>query len=536
MEQDRKDCESHLFFYAQVIFPDRYFGDVHREYFNFFQSSLESAIEKGRETNDAALMPRDHQKSFCLAVAVSWAVTKYPWFTVAYVSSNPQLAQDQLGVIKNIFQSEIHRELWPLMLNYVKGRTGEYEHKPKGTWTQDGIDVDHPERPLGEKDRTIKATSARSTNTGGHYKLIAFDDLVTDENYDSQAGRDEIKRAYRSFSKIATTGSIKWMVGTRYLPNDLYGELKETFVPIHDEVGNVIEEKPLWNWFEKVVEDSKYFDGSGTFLWPRTQMPDGKWYGFDRQILSTKRAESLGDESLYGGQYYNNPEVGTANKIAKSNFMYIQPNLLENRQNKWFYGNKELKLACGMDLAFSEAGNKKQQKKRDHTAIAVIAWDAEGYLYILALERFQTAKAEVYYDKLQELHTYWDFREATVETNAGGAVVANYIQDEIRKEGHTLVIKHQHKNQREGLKEERNSQLFEPLYRQKSVYHTKGGYTRLLEEELTLAKPSHDDLMDAVWIAVSNSKRLAKPKFATNKNERSVVNASNRFLSRRKRA
>jgi hypothetical protein len=78
--------------------------------------------------------------------------------------------------------------------------------------------------------------------------------------------------------------------------------------------------------------------------------------------------------------------------------------------------------------------------------------------------------------------------------------------------------------------------LFEPLYRGKSVYHTKGGYTRLLEEELRLSKPPHDDLKDALWIAVTNSTRMSKPKFATNRNK-NIVRAESRFLNRgRKRA
>lgn len=537
LDEVRERCLNDLFYYAEVVTEGkRYFGDLHIDFFRFFQKSLEDAMAGGRETNDAALVPRDHQKSFCIAVATSWAVTKYPWFTVAYVSANPQLAQDQLTVIKNIFKSEIHRELWPDMLNYEKGRTGEWEHKPKGTWTLDAMDVDHPERPSTEKDRTIKATSARSTNTGGHYKMVVFDDLVTDENYNSKAGRDEVRRAYKSFSKIATTGAIKWMVGTRYLPQDLYGELKEMFVPIHDEAGHIIEEKPLWNWFERVVEDSRYHDGSGTFIWPRMQMPDGKWYGFDRQILATKKAESLGDDSLFGGQYYNNPEIGEQGKVGRENFMYLQPNKLENRQNKWYYGTKELKIACGMDLAFSERNNSQKVSRRDYTAIAVIAWDTDGYLYILDIRRFQTVKAEVYYEELERLHVYWGFREATIETNAGGAVVANFIQDQIRKNGHNLVIKNQHKNQKEGAKEERNAQLFQPLYRTKSVYHTKGGFTRLLEEELTSAKPAHDDLTDAVWIAVSNSKRPSRPKFSTNRRTGTVISSESRFLNRRKRA
>jgi hypothetical protein len=74
------------------------------------------------------------------------------------------------------------------------------------------------------------------------------------------------------------------------------------------------------------------------------------------------------------------------------------------------------------------------------------------------------------------------------------------------------------------------------LYRNKSVYHTKGGYTKLLEEELSLTRPPHDDLKDSVWIAISNSKRPSRPKFATNRTNRNVVDAGSRFLNRRRRA
>ena len=219
----RSQCEQSLYYYAQMMFPDRYFGDVHRDMFNFFQSSLEEGMATGHGDNSAALIPRDHQKSFCIAVACTWAITKYPWLTTTYVSSNPKLSERQLTIIKNIFKSDIHRELWPEMLNYeVDTRTKELAHKPTGAWTLSEIAVDHPSRSKGEKDPTIFATSAKSTNTGGHVKLCIFDDLVTNENYASASEREAIKEAYQSFSSIATTGSIKWLVGTRYGDNDLY--------------------------------------------------------------------------------------------------------------------------------------------------------------------------------------------------------------------------------------------------------------------------------------------------------------------------
>jgi hypothetical protein len=283
----RAECEDSLYTYAQIMFPNRYFGDLHREMFMFFEHSLNGALEGGEGDNAAALVPRDHQKSFCIAVACSWAITKFPWFTVTYVSSNPTLSQRQLTVIKNIFKSEAHRELWPEMLNYeIHPRTKDYEHKPTGTWTISEIAIDHPERPKSEKDPTVAATSAKSTNTGAHYKMCIFDDLVTNENYRSAAEREDIKEVYQSYASIATTGSIKWMVGTRYGDNDLYGDLKEKEYEVFDNEGNCTETRPLWKWFERTVEDSKHKDGSGTFVWPRQQMPDGNWYGFNRTELS----------------------------------------------------------------------------------------------------------------------------------------------------------------------------------------------------------------------------------------------------------
>lgn len=510
LEQDRLECENDLFFYAQLMFPERVFGDVHEDMFRYFQNSFEKGMESGDGDNAAALIPRDHQKSFCMAVAVSWVITRCPWITIVYVSSNPTLAERQLTVIKNIFKSKVHRALWPDMLNYEKGRTGELEHRPKGTWTKTEISVDHPLRPASEKDPTIAATSAKSTNTGAHYKMCVFDDLVTNENYDSAAERADIEAVYQSYASIITAGSIKWMVGTRYGDDDLYAKLKQIYYEVFDDEGNLVSKEPLWSWFERVVEDSVNQDGSGNYCWPRTKSPDGSWYGFDRNVMSRKRSEAFNLE-LYYAQYYNDPNAASTDNITANYFHYLNPQLLVRDGNDWYYAGKKLTISAGMDLAFSEgSGNKRV--KRDFTAIAVIGWDHEGYLYILDLRRFQTAQPEKYYEELRNRWDYWGFREVTVETNAGGKVVANAMQNSLRQDNIPLIVKHQHKNQLSGSKEERNEQLLRPLYLTNSVFHTRGGYTPEYEEELKLRRPPHDDLKDAVFIAVSTSKRAPKQR------------------------
>lgn len=530
VEDIRQQCEQDLFTYAQVMFPTRYFGDVHRDMFAFFQKSLEEAMRTGQGDNAGALIPRDHQKSFCIAVALSWVITKYPWITAVYVSSNPNLTEKQLTVIKNIFKSDTHRELWPKMLNYERGRTGSWEHKPIGVWTKTEICVDHPDRPSSEKDPTIMATSAKSTNTGAHFKICILDDLVTNENYKSPAEREELKEVYQSFASIATTGSIIWAVGTRYGDDDLYSTMMDMNYNIYNDAGEVLENKPVWKFFERKVESSKFMDGSGEFVWPRQQMPDGNWYGFNRTELSRKKAQMLNLE-LYYCQYYNTANATETDKINKSDFIYANKSMLTERGGTWFYGEKQLKLHCGMDLNFTEGlGIKK--KRRDSTAISVIGWDNEGYLYVLEQRRFQTNQVEKYYKELLELHDYWGFRECTIESNVGGSVVVRYIQDEIRREGRTLVAKGVPSSQN---KVERIEMTLEPLYRNKSVYHFKGGYTLQLEEELRLTRPPHDDLKDSLYIAVVNSKRPNKSNLSTIRST-NVVNAECRFGGRRRRA
>ncbi len=533
-EQIKKECEDSLFVYAQMMFPERYFGDVHEQMFLYFQRSLEQAMEDGQGDCAAALIPRDHQKSFCIAVALSWAITKYPWITSTYVSSNPDLAERQLTIIKNIFKSPIHRKFWPEMLNFVEDpRTGEEKHKPTGSWTQTEIMVDHPLRPSSEKDPTILATSAKSTNTGGHVKIVVYDDLVTDENYDSLAGKQEVKKAYTSFSKIATSGSIEWLVGTRYGPDDLYADLKELTYEKYDDEGHLCDEVDVWKWFERVVEDSEGQDGSGNWLWPRAKTGNGNWYGFDRTEWSKKRAKSLGNLALFGCQYYNNPNYAATDNVSEDMFMYIQPKALRQVDGKWMYGDKVLKLNAGMDLAFSESTGQ-TRVKRDFTAIAVTAWDSDGFLYILELRRFQTSHAEVYYEHLREMYNYWNFQEVTVETNSGGKVVANALQSSLRQDGLMLQVNHQHKNQMSGTKAERNEQLLYPLYRTRSVYHVKGGHMRDYETEVRLTRPPHDDLMDAVFISVSTSKRA--PKERKSRHRGNVVSITRFGSGRRRRA
>jgi hypothetical protein len=61
-------------------------------------------------------------------------------------------------------------------------------------------------------------------------------------------------------------------------------------------------------------------------------------------------------------------------------------------------------------------------------------------------------------------------------------------------------------NRNQGTKEERIQATLKPRYEQGLIYHYRGGNCELLEEELRFENPPHDDLKDALTIAVLAAK------------------------------
>lgn len=517
----RELCELSLFEFAQWIFPDRYYGDVHRELFAFFQA-------EGGSPYRLALIPRDHQKSHCIAVYAGWRLTRDPDWTFSYVSSNPTLAEDQLGVIKHILTCDRHRLLWPDHLNYVRGRTGELEHKKTGTWTRTEISLDHPlrkERAI--RDPSVRATSAKSTNTGNHVKEVIFDDLVTDENYQSAAEMADVIRCYKSFAKIATTDSLMKAVGTRYGTDDLYALL--TALSYTDSRGEEDVEVKLWDVFEKVVEDSPRRTGDGNYLWPRMQQPDGRWYGFDSTELSKKKASMEVDHDVtsFYAQYYNDPNDASTNRLCRDDFVRYDLKHLHCEGDVWHYRNKPLKVYAAGDLAFTDGGAV-SARFRDWTAFVVIGLDCDGYIYVLDIDRFQTDKPEIYYERIMDLHNKWKFREVTIESNNAGAFVKRDLEAMIRRNGEFLTVNGKAHVSHEGKKVERIEQTLRPRYKNKTILHPEIGLIRILEEELVLARPPHDDIKDALALAISEARAPGK-RGSWSKGKKGNVLKLNRF-------
>ena len=85
------------------------------------------------------------------------------------------------------------------------------------------------------------------------------------------------------------------------------------------------------------------------------------------------------------------------------------------------------------------------------------------------------------------------------------AIVREIKQNYLKPHGLSLSIDEKSPNRHEGSKEERIASILDARYDNMMIWHYRGGNCQLLEEELMLDNPAHDDIKDALSSAVDVS-------------------------------
>lgn len=485
-EEIREAAEGDLKVFARLVNPKRVYGSIHDEVMDWWQS--ESCPE-----NTILLLPRAHMKSHLSAVYASWLIVKRPDITMLYLSATATLAEKQLYAIKNILAGNIVRRYWPDLVHPDEGK--------REKWTNTEICVDHPIRKEeGVRDSTVIASGLTGNITGLHSDWNFLDDLVVPNNAYTEEGRRKVSSQYSQLASIKNTNAKTTVVGTRYHPKDLYQTLLEIQVEKYEE-GELVNKEPLYGVMQEVVEEE------GEFLWPVTTRADGRKFGFDMNELAKKKAEYT-DVTQFYAQYYNNPNDPTSARIKPDLFQYYDKKHLIQRDGLWYYKDERLNVFAAIDFAYS------LNKKADYSAIVVVGVDQFHNYYVLDIARFKTGDIATYYEEIIDKYNTWGFRKLRAEVTAAQEVIVNDLKNSyIRPNGISLVIDTHRPSRHDGDKEERIMSTLQPKYSNQQVYHYRSGNCQLLEEELKLAKPPHDDISDAfasaVDISVAPSRRLS---------------------------
>lgn len=492
----RKAAEDDLLTFIRLVAPHRVLGAVHEELCAWWQ-------RPDAKDNQLVLLPRDHQKSQMVAYRVAHIITKHPDITVLYVSATADLAEKQLKAIKDILTCDAYRFYWPEMVN-------ENENK-RERWSLDEISVDHPKRKSeGVRDVTVKAAGLTANLTGLHCQIAVLDDVVVPGNAYTESGREQVKATYSQMASIQTTGAKEWVVGTRYHPNDLYKDLMEMTESYYDTESGEDVEQQVYEVFERVVE------ANGEFLWPRQRRKDGKAFGFDEKELARKKAKYL-DITQFYAQYYNNPNAVETQYIDSTKFQYYDKTKVTTVSGVHYLGDKMLNVYASIDFAYTVTSTS------DYTVIAVVGVDEDNMVYVLDLDRFKTNKISVMYDHVITMYKKWKFRKLRAEVVAMQRLIVTQFKDYMRQQNIVFSID-EYIPPRTMSKEERIAAILEPRYSNQMIFHYKGGNCQVLEEELLMSNPEHDDVKDAVAAVVEIAKPPMKARNGWVRNTNVVYN------------
>jgi hypothetical protein len=476
-------AESSLVAFIELLHPKRLLGNIHRELISW-------STRKDAKEHQLVLLPRDHMKSALAAYRVAWELTKDPTLRILYISSTSNLATKQLKFIKDILTSDTYRLLWPEMV--------EKEEAKREKWTEREISVDHPRRKEESiRDPSIFTAGLTTNIVGMHCDISVMDDVVVETNAYTEDGRAKVEDQYSLLASIAGTNSREWVYGTRYHPSDLYNKIQEMEVETYDELGNVCERQPLFEVFRGGgVPVESIGDGTGEFLWPRQQNRDGRWFGFDQEILSKKRGHYI-NKTKFRAQYYNDPHDTGSSPIQRDLFQYYDPQFLGRKGGRWFFKGNPLNVVAAVDFAYSLS------KRADSTCVVVVGCDTYMNYFVLDIDRFKTDKPSDYFKHILKLYEEWGFTKIRAEVSAAQQVIVSDLKENyIRPYGLSLAVDEYRPSRWQGSKEERILATLEPRYSNKQIWHYPGGNCQVLEEELIFANPAHDDVKDALASAI----------------------------------
>ena len=479
----REAAEADLVRFIKLVAPKRVLGGVHVDFCNFLTSEELEAYRLG-------LLPRGHQKSAMVAYLAAWRIVKNPAISILYISATSSLAEAQLAAIKGILESDKVKKYWPQLVHPEEGK--------RAKWSASAIQVDHPLRVIEQvRDDTVRAAGLTTNTTGVHADLIILDDIVVPDNNTSEGRRQVAAQCSQLQSILVPDGEVV-AVGTRYHPKDQYQTFISTKEEQFNDAGEKIGSKDQWSVFQRVVEDSG--DGTGQFLWPRQQRADGRWFGFDIHILAKKRA-GYTDLQDYYAQYYNNPNDASTAPISSEMFEYYDKDKLTCSGGVWSVFGRPLNVFAAIDFAYSTT------TRSDSTAIAVVGMDSEKRYFVLDIDRFKTDSLKVYLEHLLQLHDKYTIKRLRAETSVAQKVIVKQLKTKLQEAGASVIVEEYAPTTK---KEERILATLKVPYEDHRIFHYRGGNCDILEEELTQARPAHDDvknsLADAIAIATPPAK------------------------------
>lgn len=386
------------------------------------------------------LAPRGHGKSTILTISYSlWTIARDRERRILIVSNTLDQAKSFLREIKQ------HLENNPRLVRL-------YGPFPGSPWSEHELTVRGRRRRA--KEATVTARGVGGPIISRHYDLILLDDVVDEENSRTPLQREKMRVWYYKtlLPTLEPEGEIH-LVGTRYHYQDLYGHLLEGDYRKCHRVYRAIQEGPA----------------GSTALWEEK---------FPLVLLHQKR-ESAGPV-IFNSQYQNDVTAmkGAVFKAEWFRYWEILPAGLRKYQ--------------GVDLAIS------RRERADYFAHVTIAVDRGENIYLLEVFRGRLSFEEQF-QTIRRLYLRQNRPDAPVlrvgiEANAYQSALPQRFRAETSVPVKSIVT---------STDKYTRALRLQARFENGKIFFPHAGAAELIEELLLFPEAEHDDLFDALEIAVS---------------------------------
>ncbi len=442
----------------------------------------------------ALVLPRDHAKSTLAAAACLqrfvFATRERPEF-IAWIGEAQDQATDNLNWIQNhIYSNEaIHY--------YFGDLQGD-------KWTK-------AEFTLANGCRMIaKGTSQRlrgKKQLSTRYTGIILDDFESELNTKTPESRQQIKDWVTAAVYPAIDfdkGGFLWCNGTIvHYDSFLNGLVRK------NEAAEKTGEEFSWDvtTYKAILED-------GTPLWPSRwplkKLEERKQFYIDSGTPAKFYQEYMNQAKSPEDQIFSEDDI--------NNGMYSGNLRFSDESQSWYLrlddgSIKHVNLYMGVDPASTLS------VKNDFSVIMVIGVTSEYDYYIIEYWRKRVLPMDCADEIFKIYERYKPLKRINIETISYQEMLRDYVHKRSKKEGKFLPgIEQGIKNYGNVKKKERLFEGLQPMFKAGAV-HIKKDMHEFIGELLDFPKGSHDDTIDAFWLATQYAKGSKKIDSSYEKDE-----------------